>query len=53
MEYLIYGAGTLGLLEWIAGYQEVLADGIKCGLSVTIWKSYEDSIDKYFKSLGK
>lgn len=36
-----------GLAEWIAGYEEVLADGLKSGLPMTVWKSYHAAIAEY------
>lgn len=33
-----------GLPEWIAGYKEVLQDGVEAGLPMTVWKSYYDAI---------
>lgn len=39
-----------GLPEWIAGYREVLEDGLKKGLPMTVWKSYNTSIDEYLKT---
>ena len=39
-----------GLPEWIAGYKEILQDGIKAGLSMTVWKSYNIYVDKYLKN---
>lgn len=39
-----------GLPEWIAGYKEILQDGIKAGLPMTVWKSYHISIDKYLEN---
>lgn len=30
-----------GLPEWIAGYKEVLQDGLEAGLPMTVWKSYD------------
>ncbi|MDD3339315.1 MAG: 2-dehydropantoate 2-reductase N-terminal domain-containing protein [Lachnospiraceae bacterium] len=38
-----------GLTEWITGYREVLADGLKNGLSMTVWKSYDTAIEEYLK----
>lgn len=29
-----------GLPEWVAGYKEVLTDGLALGLPMTVWKSY-------------
>lgn len=39
-----------GLPEWIVGYKEVLQDGIKAGIPMTVWKSYAASVDKYWNS---
>lgn len=39
-----------GLPEWIAGYQEVLANGLNGGLPMTVWKSYDDAVEKYLQS---
>ncbi len=30
-----------GLPEWIAGYREILQDGLEAGLPMTVWKSYD------------
>ena len=38
-----------GLVEWIAGYKEVLYDGISSGLSMTVWKSYETAVEEYLR----
>lgn len=39
-----------GLTEWIVGYKEVLADGLKNGLSMTVWKSYHTAIEEYLET---
>lgn len=36
-----------GLPEWVVGYKEVLADGIKNGLSMSVWRSYDDAVEIY------
>lgn len=36
-----------GLPEWVAGYKEVLADGLELGLPMTYWKSYDGAVEKY------
>lgn len=40
-----------GLMEWIAGYKEVLTDGLEAGLPMTVWKSYEPTIEGYLKTI--
>ena len=35
-----------GLPEWIAGYREVLQDGLHLGLPMNVWKSYNDVVEK-------
>lgn len=42
-----------GLPEWIAGYKEVLADGLEQGLPMTAWKSYNNSVERYLKEKGQ
>lgn len=39
-----------GLPEWIAGYKEILQDGINAGLPMSVWKSYNILIDKYLEN---
>lgn len=39
-----------GLPEWIAGYREVLADGLENGLPMTVWKSYQTAIEEYLEA---
>lgn len=39
-----------GLPEWVVGYKEVLADGLKNGLTMTVWKSYNTAVEKYLKA---
>lgn len=39
-----------GLPEWIVGYQEVLEDGLKMGLPMTVWSSYKIFVDRYLQS---
>lgn len=39
-----------GLPEWISGYYEVLADGRKNNLTMTVWASYEGAVEKYVQS---
>ena len=36
-----------GLPEWIVGYKEVLTDGLNCGLSMEMWKSYLPAVESY------
>lgn len=36
-----------GLPEWIAGYKEVLKDGLQHNLPMTIWKSYDSAVEEY------
>lgn len=38
-----------GLPEWVAGYKEVLQDGLKAGVLMTVWKSYDVFVDQYLK----
>ena len=42
-----------GLSEWIAGYQEVLQDGIALGEPMTTWQSYQRFVDGYLDGLPK
>ena len=39
-----------GLPEWIVGYNEVLTDGLECGLSMEVWKSYLPAVENYLKA---
>lgn len=39
-----------GLPEWVAGYKEILQDGRSAGIPMTVWKSYEASVDNYLKN---
>lgn len=39
-----------GLPEWVAGYLEVLEDGLKAGLPMTAWKSYYTAVTNYLKN---
>lgn len=39
-----------GLPEWIAGYQEVLKDGRRNGLPMTVWQSYNAAVEQYIES---
>lgn len=39
-----------GLPEWIFGYREVLADGLKKGFPMTAWKSYHTAVEKYLQA---
>ena len=39
-----------GLSEWIYGYQEVLADGLKAGIKMTYWKSYQTGVENYLRN---
>lgn len=39
-----------GLPEWAGGYKEVLQDGIKAGIPMTVWKSYDCFVDNYLKN---
>lgn len=39
-----------GLPEWIVGYKEVMADGLKSGLPMTVWKSYDTVVEEYIKA---
>lgn len=41
-----------GLMEWIAGYKEVLADGLAAGLPMTVWRSYDPAIEEYLKTIS-
>lgn len=36
-----------GLPEWAAGYQEILNAGTCCGLPMTVWRSYDEAVEKY------
>lgn len=38
-----------GLPEWIVGYKEVLQEGIEAGVPMTVWKSYNVSVDNYLE----
>ncbi len=42
-----------GLSEWIAGYKEVLEDGLDCGLPMKVWKSYDEVVEKYLQVMKK
>lgn len=39
-----------GLPEWIAGYKEVLQDGLEAGLLMEVWKSYDTAVEKYLET---
>lgn len=39
-----------GLPEWITGFKEVLEDGLKNGLPMTVWKSYNVAVEEYLKA---
>lgn len=38
-----------GLPEWVAGYKEVLVDGLALELPMTVWKSYDNFVENYLK----
>lgn len=38
-----------GLPEWVVGYKEVLQDGIKAGIPMSVWKSYDSSVEEYLR----
>lgn len=42
-----------GLPEWIVGFNEVLEEGVKSGLSMDVWKSYNAAVEEYIKRACK
>lgn len=43
---MVKGHMKQGMPEWIAGFNEVLADGEKLGVSMPVWKSYKAYVDR-------
>lgn len=44
---MVTGHMKHGFNEWLAGYDEVLADGRRLGVSMPAWQAYDSAVQRY------